>query len=73
MAGLQQLASQAAADWTAPQSSGFSSLVLGSWWRNAASGAAVPAAALGWQRLAGLLPSSLADSQLLAAPKKKVC
>ncbi|KAL4448959.1 hypothetical protein ABPG77_007676 [Micractinium sp. CCAP 211/92] len=72
LASVQQLGSQWAAGWAAQQSSGFSSLVLGSWWRNGATESAVPAAALGWQRLAGLLPSSLADSQLLAAPKKKV-
>ncbi|KAL4422708.1 hypothetical protein ABPG75_008905 [Micractinium tetrahymenae] len=68
----QLLGAQGTGGWAAQQSSGFASLTLGSWWRGATSGAAAPAAALGWQRLAGLLPSSLADSQLLAAPKKKV-
>lgn len=57
--------------WAAQQSSGFSSLTLGSWWQGTTSPAASSAAALGWQRLAGLVPS-LADSQLLAAPKQKV-
>lgn len=42
-----------------------------SWWQGTASPAAAAAAALGWQRVTALIPS-LADMQLLAAPKKKV-
>lgn len=50
----------------------FSSLALSSWWQGSGSSAAVPAAALGWQRLRDLLPAPLADAQWLAAPKRKV-
>lgn len=73
LVSLQQFGAQGPAGCALQQSSSFSSLVMGSWWRSAPTEAAVPAAALGWQQLAGLLPSSLADAQLLAAPKKKVC
>ena len=57
--------------WAAQQSSSFTSLTLGSWWQGTSSSpAAASAAALGWQRVTALIPS-LADMQLLAAPKKK--
>ena len=57
--------------WAAQQSSSFTSLTLGSWWQGTSSSpAAASAAALGWQQVTALIPS-LADMQLLAAPKKK--
>jgi len=68
-AALQLLGGRAG--FAAQQSSSFTSLTLGSWWQGTASPAAASAAALGWQRVTALIPS-LADTQLLAAPKKKV-
>lgn len=69
--GLQLLNTRTG--WAAQQSSGFTSLTLGSWWQGTSSAAAAPSGALGWQRVTALLPSALADLQWLAAPKKKVC
>lgn len=72
--GLQLLSGRSGL-WAAQQSSGFTSLTLGSWWQGTASPAAASAAPLGWQRVTALLPSlpaTLEDAQLLAAPKKKV-
>ena len=65
-----QLLAAGRAGWAAQQSSSFSSLALGSWWQGTTSPAVASAAALGWQRVAALVPS-LADVQLLAVPKKK--
>ena len=69
--GLQALTGLQAPAWAAQQSSGFTSLSLGSWWHGTGSAAAASAAALGWQLVTALLPS-LDDVRLLAVPKKKV-
>lgn len=55
---------------TQQHSRAFTSLTLGSWRSATTSPAAASAAALGWQRVAALVPS-LADAQWLAAPKHK--
>lgn len=72
--GLQLLGART--PWAAQQCSSLSSLSLAGWWQAASSSAAAaaPAAQLGWQRVAALVPSlrDVLAPQWLAAPKKKV-